>query len=385
MLVGRLAPDSDQARYALGGELDFVALPYYRSLGPASALRAFGGAARRFWRALDDVDCVWLLGPHPFAVPFAAIAALRRRRVVLGVRQEFRRYIASRHPGRPLWGVAALVLEGSFRLLARLNGVIVVGPDLAHRYRHARALLEINVSLVAEAEVVDPDADGRDYDDGVELRVLSVGRLETEKNPLLLADVLAGLAAGGRRWRLLVCGEGELAGELERRLDELGVGDRAELLGYVPFGERLDELYRSSHVLLHVSLTEGLPQVLLEGFAAATPVVATDVGGVAAAVGDAALADPARRRGGRGCGRPPSRRGRRIARPPAGRRAPLRARTHRGGRDAPGGRVPASRAGVRGYHPTPASTRRLQKSEDRSACVFVATKTPLRRRRRLPP
>ena len=197
MLVGRLAPDSDQARYALGGEPEFVALPYYRSLGPASALRAFGGAARRFWRALDDVDCVWLLGPHPFAVPFAAIAALRRRRVVLGVRQEFRRYIASRHPGRPLWGVAALVLEGSFRLLARLNGVIVVGPDLAHRYRHARALLEINVSLVAESEIVDPDADGRAYDDGGELRVLSVGRLETEKNPLLLADVLA--AAGRRR------------------------------------------------------------------------------------------------------------------------------------------------------------------------------------------
>ncbi len=60
----------------------------------------------------------------------------------------------------------------------------------------------------------------------------------------------------------------------------------------MPFGERLDELYRSSHVLLHVSLTEGLPQVLLEGFAAATPVVATDVGGVAAAVGDAALLIP---------------------------------------------------------------------------------------------
>ena len=57
----------------------------------------------------------------------------------------------------------------------------------------------------------------------------------------------------------------------------------------MPFGAALDEIYRSSHVLLHVSWTEGLPQVLLEGFAAATPVVATDVGGVGGAVGEAAL------------------------------------------------------------------------------------------------
>jgi glycosyltransferase involved in cell wall biosynthesis len=35
-------------------------------------------------------------------------------------------------------------------------------------------------------------------------------------------------------------------------------------------------------------LTEGLPQVLIEAFAAGVPVVATDVGGIREAVGDAA-------------------------------------------------------------------------------------------------
>ena len=287
VLVGRYAPSSEAAPYALPEDVEFVGLPYYERLGPASALGAFTRALRRFWRALDDVDCIWLLGPHPFAVPFAAIAALRRRRVVLGVRQEFMAYIGNRHPGRPLWKLAAFVLEGSFRLLGRFCSVVVVGPDLARQYRHSRDLLEINVSLVAESEIVDPAADGREYEG--ELRLLSVGRLETEKNPLLLAEVLALLAADGRDWRLRVCGEGHLAPELEGRLTKLGVADRAELLGYVPFGQALDEIYRSSHVLLHVSWTEGLPQVLLEGFAAATPVVATDVGGVGAAVGDAAL------------------------------------------------------------------------------------------------
>ena len=57
----------------------------------------------------------------------------------------------------------------------------------------------------------------------------------------------------------------------------------------MPLRDGLLALYRSAHVLLHVSWTEGLPQVLFEAFAAGLPVVATDVGGVAEAAGDGAL------------------------------------------------------------------------------------------------
>jgi len=117
--------------------------------------------------------------------------------------------------------------------------------------------------------------------------VLSVGRLDPEKNPLMLADVLARLVEGGDRWRLVVCGEGSLAGPLCERLRELGLDDDAELCGYVPHVE-LRDLYAGCQMLLHVSWTEGLPQVLYEALAAALPVVATDVGGVREAVGDAA-------------------------------------------------------------------------------------------------
>jgi glycosyltransferase involved in cell wall biosynthesis len=228
-----------------------------------------------------------LLGPHPLAVAFALLAAARGKRVVLGVRQDLPAYVRNRRPGRRMMIAAASLLEASFRLLARRFGVVVVGPELARRYRGARALLQITVSLVEGDDVVSPEAaTARSYEG--ELRLISVGRLDAEKNPLLIADVFRRLVDDGRPWRLIVCGDGALRGELAGRLSELGVAERAELLGYVPYGPWLIELYRRSHALLHTSWTEGMPQVLVEAFAAGVPVVATDVGGIREAVGEAA-------------------------------------------------------------------------------------------------
>jgi glycosyltransferase involved in cell wall biosynthesis len=284
-IVGRLEPSPGAGRYRLGDEVAFVALPFYETVTrPLAAARAMAGALRRFRRVLDEVDVVWLLGPNPLALAFALMARARGRGVVLGVRQDTAAYLRSRHPRRRwIWAVGG-VLEGAWRLLARRLAVVAVGPGLAEDYRRARRVLPVAVSLV-RARDVDGDRVARDY--GGELTVLSVGRLETEKNPLLLADVLARLHARAPRWRLVVCGEGPLLEPLRARLEELGVGDRAELRGYLPLDDGLFDAYRTSHLLLHVSWTEGLPQILFEAFAAGLPVVATDVGGIRAAVGEA--------------------------------------------------------------------------------------------------
>ena len=288
VLIGQLDPELPRAHYRVPDELEFAALPSYPSLLSPRALPAMARSLRRFWRLLDDVDAVWLLGPHPLCLAFAALAALRRRRLALGVRQDFPAYTRSRHPGRRLVHLAGDLLEGAYRLLARRCATVVVGPQLARNYAGARRLLEISVSLVREADLGDPGvAAARPWPAAP--RALSVGRLETEKNPLLLADVLARLEAP---WRLVVCGEGPLEAGLRERLAALGVADRAELRGYLPIDGGLLDLYRESSAFLHVSWTEGLPQVLLEAFAAGLPVVATAVGGVPAAAGDAALLIP---------------------------------------------------------------------------------------------
>ncbi|HEX3834138.1 MAG TPA: glycosyltransferase family 4 protein [Solirubrobacteraceae bacterium] len=287
-VIGRLRPSGGQARYRLGDGVSFVALPYYADGSRASSLvRAFAISFRRLWRSLDSVDTAWILGPHGLAIPFALLVLARRRRLRLGVRQDLRAYARSRHPRRRIVHRLADILEWVYRMLARRYPVVVVGEGLRESYSRGRAVLATSVSLVADADIVSlTPALEREWGD--RLIVLSVGRLDAEKNPLLLIDIIGALVRADSRWQLTICGEGPLEAALAERVVERRLDEHVQIRGYVPFAE-LREVYRTSHVFMHVSLTEGLPQVLFEAFAAGLPVVATEVGGVRAAADGAAM------------------------------------------------------------------------------------------------
>jgi glycosyltransferase involved in cell wall biosynthesis len=285
VLLGRLDEAPPPWNFRLPDDVSFEALPGYGSLSNARAVLAgIVGSVRVFDRAMCNADAALLFGPHPLSVAFAAVALVRRRPVILGVRQELRRYARSRHPGRRGIHLVADALEWSWRTLARRLPTVVVGPVLGRQYRRSRDLLVLHVSLIRESEIAGADLEAsRAWDGGLE--ILSVGRLDAEKNPLLLADVLARLNhSEPGRWRLTICGDGPLHEALAARLRQLGLEHQAVLAGYVPAGEKLTALYRRSHAFLHISWTEGVPQVLFEAFAAALPVVATSVGGVPEAV-----------------------------------------------------------------------------------------------------
>jgi glycosyltransferase involved in cell wall biosynthesis len=152
-------------------------------------------------------------------------------------------------------------------------------------------VLDTAVSLVGAADVeAGARAAGRPYDTE-RLQLLTVGRIDAEKNPLLLPEVLSLLREREPRWRLIVCGEGDLADALMARVEQLGLAEHCEVRGYVPLDGGLLDLYRASHAFLHVSRTEGLPQVLIEAYASGLPSVATAVGGVRA-LGDCSLLVP---------------------------------------------------------------------------------------------
>ena len=77
--------------------------------------------------------------------------------------------------------------------------------------------------------------------------------------------------------RFLVVGDGELRPELERYAYDTGISKQIDFLG---FRRDLPEIYADLDVVVLSSLNEGLPVTLIEAMAAATPVVAAQVGGV---------------------------------------------------------------------------------------------------------
>jgi glycosyltransferase involved in cell wall biosynthesis len=286
VIFGRVHPVAQRKPYAVfpRPKVRVVSLPYYEGVWDVRALVKTLRRSRELFAAeLDRLDAVWLFGPNPLSLEFARIARRYGVPVALAIRQDFPKYISHRYPSRPDARLAAHALERAFRRIARSCPTVVVGHELERSYGHARALLSISVSQISSSDILGVDqALARPWEGP--RRLLSVGRLDREKNPLLLADVLALLRADDPVWTLEVVGEGPARESVARRAKELGVDDALQLTGYVPAGEALWERYRASHAFLHVSLTEGVPSVIFEAQAAGTPVVASDVGGVGALI-----------------------------------------------------------------------------------------------------
>ncbi len=287
-LFGRAQPANGEVTdHLLPANVDIVALPFYESMIDArGVLRATPGSVRAFWRGLERVDAVWIDGPHPYALFFVPLAVARRKTVVLGARQDTMTYYRARlrgGRGRPSL-LLAWTWDLGYRAFARFLKVTVVGDDLVRQYGGQRPkLLRMTVSQLPEADLVRAPIP-RDWSGTITL--LTVGRIDAEKNPLLLVEAFARLEeAHPGRFRLVWAGTGPLADAVARHAEELGVRDRIELLGQVLFGPELLERYRSAHLFVHVSLTEGLPATILEAQGNALPVVATAVGGVPSALG----------------------------------------------------------------------------------------------------
>jgi glycosyltransferase involved in cell wall biosynthesis len=109
------------------------------------------------------------------------------------------------------------------------------------------------------------------------ISIAAVGSISHEKGSDLLLEATAKLIHAGRDLRLLYLGDGVLRSTLESRAAELGIAERILFPGYVNgAGDYLPHI----DLFTMPSLTEGLPMVLLEAMLAATPIVATRVGGI---------------------------------------------------------------------------------------------------------
>jgi glycosyltransferase involved in cell wall biosynthesis len=105
----------------------------------------------------------------------------------------------------------------------------------------------------------------------------AVGRLSPEKGFDKLLHAVQNLRQSGIDVNVVIAGDGDDRPRLERLIDDLGLGGRAELLGYCT-DPRV--VYEALDGFVLSSLREGLPNVLLEAMALEVPVVATRVAGI---------------------------------------------------------------------------------------------------------
>lgn len=112
-------------------------------------------------------------------------------------------------------------------------------------------------------------------------RLLFSGRLVRAKRVDLLIDAFAGIALERPDWDLVVLGDGELRGELERRVPN-AVAHRVRFLGHTSDPRTVGAVCRASDVLVLPSEMEPWALVINDAAAAGMAIVSSDVPGAAA-------------------------------------------------------------------------------------------------------
>ena len=142
-------------------------------------------------------------------------------------------------------------------------------PDAA-----ARAEMRARWALAADAEVV-----------------FTAGRFVRKKGFEYLIDAIARLAPSRASLRLVLAGAGDLDGEFRDHLSRLGIADRVALPGVLTQDDVAKGLAAADVAVVpsvkdDAGNVDGLPNVVMEALASATPLVATTAGGIGHVVQD---------------------------------------------------------------------------------------------------
>lgn len=122
-----------------------------------------------------------------------------------------------------------------------------------------------------------------DYEDNTKLKIVCVANLHIVKGHLYLIKAISNLVNEELKLKLTLIGDGEHRRNLVAEIDKLGIKDNVEFLGTIT--DVYPELYQN-HLFILPSLSEGLPNAVMEAMASGLPVICTDVGGSSELVED---------------------------------------------------------------------------------------------------
>ncbi len=119
----------------------------------------------------------------------------------------------------------------------------------------------------------------------VVMQILSVGRMTFQKGYIFGMLAMKELLNNGIQFKWTIVGDGPLKDEMLFHIHELGLTEQVILAGAKNRNE-INQLLDTSDIFLLTSVTEGLPNVILEAMSKELPVVATKAGGVVEVIED---------------------------------------------------------------------------------------------------
>lgn len=107
--------------------------------------------------------------------------------------------------------------------------------------------------------------------------LIFVGRVDYQKNPLFLVEIMALLKQQGENKHLFLVGDGVLKAQAQKLARKLDVGHKVHFLGALKRSE-IANILQACDAFLLASHYEAMPIAALEALACGVPVIATDVG-----------------------------------------------------------------------------------------------------------
>lgn len=214
-------------------------------------------------------DVVHLTAVYNFTtLPTLALCAALDRPVVWSVRGALQRWEGTRRIGvKAVW-------EAVCRAIAPRRLVLHV-TSAGEEQQSSKRLPGVPCARIANGVLVPETAARAPRRAGAPLRLLFVGRLDPIKGIENLIEACGRLGERAGSWTLAIAGGGEAtyARGLQRRITELGLGDRIRMIGHVE-DEAKERAFAEADLLLAPSFSENFGVAIAEALARGLPVIA---------------------------------------------------------------------------------------------------------------
>jgi len=283
-LIGRYFKDNKEGKYKLQpGKEHFSKLSYYKNI--AKLIMQFpyyifiNYQVIKFY--IKKIDHLLIAVPSPLSLYLVYLAKKNNKTISIFIRQETVELIRHRYPKSKLPLITALFLEKLLTIFLKRNQNIPVftfGTMITEKYKKITS----NVIPIADTRYslndIISESDIKRIDWQCQIKLIFVGRIEKAKGIENLLETLKRIKE--YNFHLTIVGDGNFKSEYSALTKKLEINNNVSFTGFIPYGENLLSIIKEHDIFILPSLSEGLPQVILEAMACGILVLASNVGGI---------------------------------------------------------------------------------------------------------